>query len=263
MADTITDDIARARTLIDKNGKTSSAPGMTSSMFCNNRNEGKFPLLKAVLNSIPGKPNAASDPLLLKIRREFPNEFEDFPQITAHTFPDLFPLPITADTFGNEGMMTLATRRHLLNFYDGRFNDKQFIFWMFSIMTRHSTLRNAATFFIKNTEARKKYWELANDPELEQKLKDASNNQTSVEAQLLNSRFADLMKCVGGRTPWSALERQTTLGKLNAMSAFFGIPSIFLTIAHCIADSSICLNLCNNIHHKYTMKESTHEQQSR
>ena len=57
---------------------------------------------------------------------------------------------------------------------------------MFSIMTRHSTLRNAATFFKKNTDARKKYEELANDPDLEQKLKHAIDNEMSSEAQHLN-----------------------------------------------------------------------------
>ena len=262
MAEAISDDVAKARSLLDKEGSLSDVPGISSSMFCNNRNNGKFPLLKAVLNSLPGRSNTAKDSLLLKIKREFPNEFEDFPQITTHTFPDLFPIPISSDTFGSEGMMSLASRRHLLNYYDGRFCDKYFIFWMSSVLTRHSTLRNASTFFKRDTNARMKFEKLANDPELEKKLEQAINNETSKEAKELNSMFSDLMKAVGGNTPWSALERQATLGKLNAMSAFFGLPSIFLTIAPCIADSSICINLCSNINYKYSMKESTHKQRS-
>ena len=128
MAEVISDDVAKARLVLDKKGTLSDVPGISSSMFCNNRNDGKFPLLKAVLNSLPGRSNTAKDSLLLKIKREFPNEFEDFPKITAHTFPDLFPIPISKDTFGSEGMMTLTTRKHLLNYYDGRFSDKYFIF---------------------------------------------------------------------------------------------------------------------------------------
>ena len=133
---------------------------------------------------------------------------------------------------------------------------------MFNVLTRHSTLRNASTFFRRDTNARMKFEKLANDPELEIKFQQAINNENSKEAKLLNSMFSDLMKTVGGNTPWSALERQATLGKLNAMSAFFELPSIFLTIAPCIADSSICINLCSNINYKYSMKESTHKQRS-
>ena len=48
MADEVSDDSTRARAIIDKDGKLSNAPGISSSMFCNNRNEGKVPLLKAI-----------------------------------------------------------------------------------------------------------------------------------------------------------------------------------------------------------------------
>ena len=54
-----------------------------------------------------------------------------------------------------------------------------------------------------------------------------------------------------------------TLGNLKALCGFCGLPSIFLTISPAIADSGICINLCNNVNCDYQMEESTHEERSR
>ena len=130
-------------------------------------------------------------------------------------------------------------------------------------MTRHKSVRETCAFFKKNTEARKKYEKLCNDPNLEAKLEDAIKNEDSKEAKKLNEKFSALLKTVGGNTPWSSMERKTTLGNLKALCGHFGLPSIFLTIAPCIADSQICINLCNGIEYKYTMNQSTHEERSK
>ena len=58
-------------------------------------------------------------------------------------------------------------------------------------------------------------------------------------------------------------ERQRTLGKLYAMTNFFGLPSFFITMAPCIADSRICIELLNNTKCVYDYELSTHEQRSR
>ena len=134
---------------------------------------------------------------------------------------------------------------------------------MFGILTRHKSVYDTCAFFKRNTEARKKYQKLCNDPDLEDKLERAIKNENSREAKKLNEKFSSLLKIVGGNTPWSTLERGATLGKLKALCGFFGLPSIFLTIAPCIADSEICINLCNKIGCNYQMKESTHVERSR
>ena len=205
----------------------------------------------------------SNDSLLLKIKRELPNEFENFSKITTHTFPDLFPIPLK-DIHSHPLKFTSAkVRRHLLDFYDGRFSDKTFIFWMFGILTRHKSVYETCAFFKRNTDARKKYEKMVNDPDLEDKLESAIQNENSRKAKKLNEKFSGLLRIVGGNTPWSSLERRSTLGKLKALCGFFGLPSIFLNIAPCIADSEIAISLCNNIRCNYRMKESTHEERSR
>ena len=157
ISDACSDDVAAARQIIDSQGVKSPAPGVTSSLFWNNScNDGKLPLLKAVLGTLPGKHKPNHDTLLLKIKRELPNEFENFTEITTHTFPDLFPIPLKEINSNPLKLTKVNIRRHLLDFYDGRFCDKMFIFWMFGILTRHKSVYETCTFFRRNTEIRKK-----------------------------------------------------------------------------------------------------------
>ena len=134
---------------------------------------------------------------------------------------------------------------------------------MFGILTRHKSVYETCAFFKRDTEARRKYEKMLNDPDLEAKLERAIKNEDSKTAKKLNEKFSGLLRIVGGNTPWSTLERRATLGKLKALCGFFGLPSIFLTIAPCIADSEICISLCNNLQCNYRMKESTHQERSR
>ena len=199
----------------------------------------------------------------MKINRELPNEFENFTEITTHTFPDLFPIPLKQISSNPLKLTKVNVRRHLLDFYDNRFCDQTFIFWMFGVLTRHKSVYETCAFFRRNTRAREKYQKLCNDPDLEFKLEKAIKNQDSKEAKKLNEKFSSLLRIVGGKTPWSTLERQATLGRIKALCGFFGPPSIFITIAPCIADSQIRFNIGSNIHFKYNMSETTHQDRSR
>ena len=91
MNDACSDDVAAARIRTGSSGIKTLAPGINSSLFWNKSSQcGNLPLLRSMLNSIPGK-RRCQDSLLLKIKREQPNEFDNFSEITTHTFPDLFP----------------------------------------------------------------------------------------------------------------------------------------------------------------------------
>ena len=123
------DDVAAARLITENGSIKSAAPGITSSLFWNKAShDSKLPLLKCMLGGLSGKKDMRNDSLLLKIKRELPNEFENFSKITTHTFPDLFPIPLK-DIDSHPIKFTSANvRKHLLDFYDGRFSDKTFLF---------------------------------------------------------------------------------------------------------------------------------------
>ena len=257
------DDVARARAMVDCKGVQTDVPGITSSLYCNpSLYNGDLPALQAMLSKINHRHTAKADRLLLGLEKVLPNEFLNFPSITALTFPDKFPIPITSHTFMGTSMMNASVRQHLLNHYDGRFCSVDLIFWWYSVLSRHTTIRNTASFFKKNSDARRKFEQLCNDEDLEDRVKAAIRDTSSSDAQQLNKEFTSLINVVGGHTPWSSTERQKTLGKLYAISNFMGPPSVFFTFAPCIADSDICMKLLNLPTFRYKLKESTHEQRS-
>ena len=129
MDDICSEDVAAARLLIENDDVKIGAPGISTSLFWNKASQnGKLPLLNSVMGNLHGNQVMETDPLLLKIKRELPNEFDNFTKITTHTFPDLFPIPLTNSKRDPLKLKSVSVRRHLLNFYDGRFSDKMFIF---------------------------------------------------------------------------------------------------------------------------------------
>ena len=260
------DDVARSRQILDHHGRVSQAPGITSCLFTNNSNYlGKVPTLKAILKDCGTIPIHKMDNLLLTLDRELPNEFLEFPRITALSFPDKFPLPVNDHLFMGSSMINLKVRRHLLDYYDGRYCDMDFVFWIYNILRRHETIKRTSTFFkYKNaTKARRKFENICNQEDLTEKLEYALKNEDSPEARNLNKQFSDLITAVGGGSPWTSIERQRTLGKLYAMTNFLGLPTFFITIAPCISDSNIALQLLNHANCVYKLKESTHAERSR
>ena len=263
MADMAGDDVARARSIFNSQGVKTDVPGITSSLF-NKPDEygGELPVLNGMLKTINSKLSVQTDWLLLGLEKVLPDEFRNFPKITALSFPDKFPIPVTSDTFMGTSMMNISVRQHLLNYYDGRFCDVDMIFWWYSVLSRHCTVRNAASFFKKNTNARYKFEELLNDEDLQERLVAAVQDNSTPDAKKLNKEFTNLINVVGGYTPWSTTERQKTLGRLYAMANFFGPPSFFFTLSPCIADSEIAIQFLNLPTVKYKLKESTHAQRS-
>ena len=130
IADISSDDVASARSVLDAQGVKSAVPGITSSLFVNPESYGgDLPALNAMLKKIKNRPSARADKLLLGLEKILPNEFVNFPTITALTFPDKFPIPISEHHFMGTSMMNLKVRQHLLDHYDGRFTDVDLIFW--------------------------------------------------------------------------------------------------------------------------------------
>ena len=129
MADMAGDDVARARSILNSQGVKTDVPGITGSLF-NKPDEygGELPVLNGMLKTINSMISVQTDRLLLGLEKVLPDEFRNFPKITALSFPDKFPIPVTSDTFMGTSMMNISVRQHLLNYYDGRFCDVDIIF---------------------------------------------------------------------------------------------------------------------------------------
>ena len=143
------DDVSRARQTINDFGNPSPTPGITSSLFAQcTQDESGLPILKAILKDKKPQSVEQLDNLILKLKRELPNEFLDFPRIIALSFPHLFPTPVDDDIFMGSSMFGQDVTRHLLDFYDGRFCDVDFIFYLYNVKTRR------CSFFIAQADNR-------------------------------------------------------------------------------------------------------------
>ena len=202
MANISSDDVAGARSVINAQGVKSGVPGITSSLFTNPSTlGGNLPVLNAMLKKVKNRTSDRADNLLLALEKILPNEFVNFPTITALTFPDKFPVPISEHHFMGTSMMNAKVRQHLLDHYDGRFCDVDLIFWWYSVLSRHCTIRNTSSFFKKNSNAKRRFEDLCNRDDLEEKLKHAMRNSETPEAKKLNKEFASLINVLGGYTP--------------------------------------------------------------
>ena len=129
VADESSDDIAAARSVVNEKGVKSDVPGITSSLFNNTGSYGgNLPALNAILKKVKNKTSDRAESLLLGLEKILPNEFVNFPTITALTFPNKFPVPISEHHFMGTSMMNASVRQHLLDHYDGRFGDVDLIF---------------------------------------------------------------------------------------------------------------------------------------
>ena len=115
-------------------------------------------------------------------------------RITQMSFPDKFPIPVDEQTFMGSSMLNTKVRRHLFDFYDGRFCQTDFIFWMFNILTRHTEIKNSSMFFKHKhrPKARLMFEALCNSENLESQLEHAIRNEESENAKKLAKAFVTL-----------------------------------------------------------------------
>ena len=72
---------------------------------------------------------------------------------------------------------------------------------MFGILTRHKSVYQTCAFFKRDTDARRKYEKMVNDPDLAAKLERAIKIEDFKIAKKLNEKFSGLLRIVGSNTP--------------------------------------------------------------
>ena len=111
MADMAGDDVAQARSVLNSKGVKTDVPGITCSLFNKpDQYGGKLPVLYGMLKSINNRHSAQTDRLFLGLEKVLPDEFRNFPKVTALSFPDKFPIPVTSDTFMGTSVMNISVR---------------------------------------------------------------------------------------------------------------------------------------------------------
>jgi hypothetical protein len=82
-----------------------------------------------------------------------------------------------------------------------------------------------------------------NMPNIHADLDEASRNPSGATARRLLADFLPVLRSCHAAVPFSTSERFAVRGKLRAMVDFFGLPSIFLTVAPNDTDNELILAL--------------------
>ena len=77
----------------------------------------------------------------------------------------------------------------------------------------------------------KQFEAAANDPRLHDRLTEALANPRGKVADEVMAPFLPILCTCHAAVPFSTSERYAVMGKMNAMIAFFGMPSIFYKVA--------------------------------
>ena len=88
--------------------------------------------------------------------------------------------------------------------------------------------------------------DMAADENFGDKLKNTINNPQSEEAKAFKKVVAPMVKIVGGKIPWTPLERAGTVARLYAMNHLFNLSTFFITISPSMRNSPLALRMTLN-----------------
>ena len=167
------------------------------------------------------------------------NDYSHNDEILNGSFPTLFPLGIN---FPHK-ILNDKINRHLLLYYDQRFNNHEFIFFLFNQRQRANISRETVIYVNNSQEAFEDISNLLLNPNLESILKDAKETPESTEAKSLIKLLEKHLQKSGSRIPFSKHERKMSLSHLIGYCRHFGKPSYFITAAPSDLDSPLILKL--------------------
>ena len=171
------------------------------------------------------------------------NEFEANDRLFTLSFLSLF---MFGSGIQRPCGVSEADTRHMLLQYDNRFAEaRDFCLLLFNQTFRHTALRSLKDAIYANLKLLKAFEMAINTPNLEEDLKKAEANPQGKEARHLVHTFMPLFGTCHAAGPFSTSERYALMGKMNSMMLFFGLPSLFYTVAPNDIDNelSLCLSM--------------------
>ena len=211
--------------------------------------------MKAVLRQLQKKLPVAddadideiTDPVFNKVLyAELVNDYSENHALLSLGFPYLFPFGITQGVMGT-GAVSESLRETWLSFYDQRFaQDANFIFFMFDQLQRHANNKAVAYKIKYGGEREQNFVKIVNDEKFSQSLRTALCDPKSSAMKDIKKCIAPLVRIIGRKLPWTVFERADVIGKIKALSIYFGPATYFITFAPSMKEQTLCLRICSD-----------------
>ena len=169
------------------------------------------------------------------------NEFTANDRLLHLSFPTLFVFGVGITRCYGLGV---DDTRHLLLQHDNRIaENRDFCLVLFNQKFRHTALRTVSDSVYSNPEKLKAFEKAMNSRTLDKHLAEAHANPRGATAQRLVGQFLPLLRSCHAAVPFSTSERYAVMGKMNSLLLFFGMATLFYTVAPNDIDNQLVLHL--------------------
>ena len=169
------------------------------------------------------------------------NEFTANDRLLHLSFPTLFMFGVGITRCYGLGV---DDTRHLLLQHDNRIaENRDFCLVLFNQKFRHTALRTVSDSVYSNPEKLKAFEKAMNSRTLDKDLAEAHANPRGATAQRLVGQFLPLLRSCHAAVPFSTSERYAVMGKMNSLLLFFGMATLFYTVAPKDIDNQLVLHL--------------------
>ena len=169
------------------------------------------------------------------------NEFTANDRLLHLSFPTLFMFGVGITRCYGLGV---DDTRHLLLQHDNRIaENRDFCLVLFNQKFRHTALRTVSDSVYSNPEKLKAFEKAMNSRTLDKDLAEAHANPRGATAQRLVGQFLPLLRSCHAAVPFSTSERYAVMGKMNSLLLFFGMATLFYTVAPNDIDNQLVLHL--------------------
>ena len=183
----------------------------------------------AVMLDAPGARPGSDVPELTIGREEHPlSDYDDLVSLFYNAWVTLFP---RRRGFAKDRTTSVDDYRHALLYYDGRFQDPQFLFTAANIERRHATNRGVATRLKRNMKDAERYLARLSSADFRDDLRRAQAAPTSKFALRFVQDVMRFVNLEAAKVPGSRQERAAEVTQLYAESRIYGSPSTFATLA--------------------------------
>lgn len=170
------------------------------------------------------------------------NEFENNSSLLQKVFWYHFPLNLGIK---ETGTLSLSSTKHLMMHYSNRFaTDKMFIFVLADQQQRHAVARAVSARVKIGPDSFETFTKIVAADDFNELLQKAVATPTGKEASEIMKRVVPFITLSGNKVPWGAIERQSLVTEIIALSRRFGPASVFLTISPDDVHHPTCIRLC-------------------
>lgn len=163
------------------------------------------------------------------------NEYDEKNELLCGAFPWLF---FFGDTFANQFRSAAEWNRYVMTYYDGRFQEPEFVFELENMQRRHVTAQRIAR--IK----REKVVELNDLLSKNDLMRDVLSENPSSAGEAALKKIQGFLCAIERHVPFSHAEMRAALPKSIGLIRWKGYPSLWMTGAPSCSENKMVLRFC-------------------